>query len=737
LKPAGLDEDDRFRLLFVTGRRYQALHRNIDFYNNSVRDRANRGHSLIWPYSSQFHAVASTLNTDARDNTSTTGTGVPIYWLNGLKVADDYADFYDGSWDSNSEHMKLETGKSICTRVVGCVVIVWTGSNSDGTKDLIYPLGRYPLTEGEFGKIGNLRASSPLSVAVQRVSSLNYLYALSPVFVVDQAHELTITGGSEINEGQSASFTITADRAPATDLTVSLSVADAPGPSDFLTEANEGDQTVVLPAGDTSVVFKVVTVEERALGDEPDGDITVTLEDDTSYTADNPSSATVRVKDAGVTTVNIEGVPVNLPESSSLTFSIRLNRELVTGEELPVPLIFGGTADRSEYTVSCESPLPTGVTCANLTTTTPTVTFTGPSARIVDLTVRAAEDFDVEEPKSVTIGHTVGDSIQTNYGTGLSGGVLATDNIGDFYVLDSINVQLGFAVDASGLQEGATPDPVDNIDKARFSAHVLGGTVLVGGVVIPVTVNTGTSQNNDASSADYGTVPEGIFIAEGALQGTALLSIVDDNEDEVRERIRWYVDEETLPPGYVLAAAGLELGSLESFIVDNDRTPVSLSLTGGGTITEQDTSSSATVTIRTDRPLVNDPLNALGSEELVVPLELASTTGAALPGSTNPMFAVTASGTGVSVSDANSATPTIKFIGRNTDVVQEATVTFTPTANGDSDSTAETVTVTMGTMTVLRIDGGVIATADNSTTLTIADDDSPPVLSVEPMGMAT
>ena len=28
--------------------------------------------------------------------------GVPIYWLNGAKVADDYADFYDGSWDSNA-----------------------------------------------------------------------------------------------------------------------------------------------------------------------------------------------------------------------------------------------------------------------------------------------------------------------------------------------------------------------------------------------------------------------------------------------------------------------------------------------------------------------------------------------------------------------------------------------------------------------------------------------------------
>ena len=47
--------------------------------------------------------VGCTAAVDARDNTATTYTttdkGVPIYWLNGAKAADNYADFYDGSWD--------------------------------------------------------------------------------------------------------------------------------------------------------------------------------------------------------------------------------------------------------------------------------------------------------------------------------------------------------------------------------------------------------------------------------------------------------------------------------------------------------------------------------------------------------------------------------------------------------------------------------------------------------------
>ena len=31
--------------------------------------------------------------------TPTTTSGVPIYWLSGSKVADDYEDFWDGDWD--------------------------------------------------------------------------------------------------------------------------------------------------------------------------------------------------------------------------------------------------------------------------------------------------------------------------------------------------------------------------------------------------------------------------------------------------------------------------------------------------------------------------------------------------------------------------------------------------------------------------------------------------------------
>ena len=65
-----------------------------------MQNRAAAGHTDIQTYSSGFRAVGSTEDVDARDNTSTTYTssdkGVPIYWLDGNKVVDDYEDFYDG-----------------------------------------------------------------------------------------------------------------------------------------------------------------------------------------------------------------------------------------------------------------------------------------------------------------------------------------------------------------------------------------------------------------------------------------------------------------------------------------------------------------------------------------------------------------------------------------------------------------------------------------------------------------
>ena len=71
---------------------------------------------------------------DARDNAGLTGTAVvPIYWMGSgqTKVADNYADLLDGSWDSENptnscgEQPRAESQ------------FFWTGSNNDGTEGTV------------------------------------------------------------------------------------------------------------------------------------------------------------------------------------------------------------------------------------------------------------------------------------------------------------------------------------------------------------------------------------------------------------------------------------------------------------------------------------------------------------------------------------------------------------------------------------------------------------------------
>ena len=73
--------------------------------------------------------VGSTAHVDARDNTGTTGAGVPIYGLGGAKVADDYPDFFDGDWDDETSRL-TESGAHQSIKWVR------TGSTHDGTESI-------------------------------------------------------------------------------------------------------------------------------------------------------------------------------------------------------------------------------------------------------------------------------------------------------------------------------------------------------------------------------------------------------------------------------------------------------------------------------------------------------------------------------------------------------------------------------------------------------------------------
>ena len=138
LKPSGIDRGEKFRLLFVTSTKRDATSTDIGDYNRFVQGRAAAGHAAIQEYGAGFRALGSTQTVNARANTCTRSadTGAKVYWLNGAKVGDNYADLYDGAWDSNADRFENGSQNGEGNSVV------WTGTNSDGTTDPQGFLGR-------------------------------------------------------------------------------------------------------------------------------------------------------------------------------------------------------------------------------------------------------------------------------------------------------------------------------------------------------------------------------------------------------------------------------------------------------------------------------------------------------------------------------------------------------------------------------------------------------------------
>ena len=193
LTPSGLNAGDKFRLLFVTSTKRDAIGGILSNYNRFVQDRAAAGHSAIQPFKGGFRAVVSTSNEDARVNTCTTGTGAPIHWLGGNKVADGYADFYDGSWDDRT-NWRDESGNALSPGKV------WTGSNDNGTTHSSRHMGASMVA----GTDGASSSAKPLTGADGSNSEQRRLYGLSPVFKVATSTEGPSTSSIELTESRAS-----------------------------------------------------------------------------------------------------------------------------------------------------------------------------------------------------------------------------------------------------------------------------------------------------------------------------------------------------------------------------------------------------------------------------------------------------------------------------------------------------------------------------------------------------
>ena len=217
LLPSGLNVGDEFRLLIITSTTRDGQSTIIADYDTHVQSAVAAGHTAIRSHSSLFKAVGCTNAVHARDHTGTThtveDTGVAIYWLNGAKAADDYVDFYDGSWDEEAKG-KNESGTDVPFPVFFSSR-PFTGCDHDGTKKtqggVFLTLGNFSITLGD----PNTSGQGPLSSDTNSNSfSPRPFYGLSSVFRVAAANDaptFTSSDSFSVAENTTAVGTVVAE----------------------------------------------------------------------------------------------------------------------------------------------------------------------------------------------------------------------------------------------------------------------------------------------------------------------------------------------------------------------------------------------------------------------------------------------------------------------------------------------------------------------------------------------
>ncbi|BDC48941.1 hypothetical protein F183_A12570 [Bryobacterales bacterium F-183] len=177
--PTGLNPGDRYRLVFVTSVTRDGLSANISDYDQFVNTAAHASGSIVASLSSmQWLAIASTSTTDAFTHIGGAFT-VPVYRLDGLRVAANAA----GLWSASLQNPIVvdETGANT-------VGLVWTGTNYDGSPYPGFHLGLGSGAAGGSDKVDGCwivcqAETGSVPHSVYAISATDLIFGASPVSV--------------------------------------------------------------------------------------------------------------------------------------------------------------------------------------------------------------------------------------------------------------------------------------------------------------------------------------------------------------------------------------------------------------------------------------------------------------------------------------------------------------------------------------------------------------------------
>ena len=291
---------------------------------------------------------------------------------------------------------------------------------------------------------------------------------------------VTIAAGtSPVTEGGAATFTVTATPAPAADLPVAVTVTTA---GDWGVTA--GARTVTIDTTGSATLTLATTGDNT---DEPDGSVTVTVNDAAGYTVGDPASDTVAVRDDDVPVVTIAADAASVTEGGSASFTLTAN---------PVPA----------------APLAVSVTVATdgdygITAGTQTVTL--PTTGSATLTLATTDDTTDEPDGSATV--TVQTGSGYTVGTPASGTVAVRDD-------DLPPPVVTIAAKAASVTEGGDAVFALTADRAPASA-----------LTVELAVSE-TGEGDHVAASDEG--PATVTIAKGATEAVFTLATVNDAVDE-------------------------------------------------------------------------------------------------------------------------------------------------------------------------------------------------------------
>ena len=124
----------------------------------------------------------------------------------------------------------------------------------------------------------------------------------------DQVPQVSISGGSAVIEGGNAAFTLTANPAPQTALSVSVNVAQS---GDY--GVSTGTRTVTIPTSGSGTLTIATSGDTN---DEPNGSVTAKINDGSGYAVSSSRSATVTINDDDAPKPPLTGATLSIADAS-------------------------------------------------------------------------------------------------------------------------------------------------------------------------------------------------------------------------------------------------------------------------------------------------------------------------------------------------------------------------------------------------------------------------------------